>query len=224
MKRPRILIADDHSLVLKGITGLLDKKYELVGMAENGKDLVDAAARLRPEVVILDISMPVMNGIDAAREIKRTLPATKVIVLTMHSNAIYLRKALDAGASGYVLKAGAAEELLTAIETVLGGGSYVTPAFDRNVLENVGLWRTKPLRSEIDLTGRQRQILQMIAEGKRSKEIADILNVSVRTIEFHRMRLMTKLGAHSVAELIAFAMQEGLIAETEQLPITKVGN
>ncbi len=224
MNRARILIADDHSLVLKGITGLLDKQYELAGMAENGKDLVDAAMRLRPDVVVLDISMPIMNGIDATREIKRALPATKVIVLTMHSNAIYLRKALNAGASGYVLKAGAAEELLIAIEKALAGGTYVTPSFDRNVLENVGLWRTQPLRSAIDLTGRQRQILQMIAEGKRNKEIAEILNVSVRTVEFHRMRLMTKLGAHSVAELTAFAMREGLIGETERLPVVQAGD
>ena len=210
MRRPRVLLADDHSLILKGITGLLDQRYEVVGTAENGKALVDAAMSLKPDLVVLDITMPILNGIDATREIKRLLPSAKVIVLTMHSNAIYLRKALEAGASGYVLKAGAAEELLTAMETALQRGVYVTPRFGRSVLDGVTANRLRPSRSPVELTDRQRQILQLIAEGKQNKEIAGILQISVKTAEFHRSRIMAKVGAQSVAELTVFAIQEGV--------------
>ena len=215
MRKPRIVIADDHSFILKGISSLLEQKYEISGRAENGKDVVDLALKLRPDVVVLDISMPVLNGIDAAREIKRALPSTKVIVLTMHSNPIYVRKAFEAGASAYVLKAGAAEELLTAIQETLKGRTYVTSHFDANVREQIGIWRTRPLRSPVDLTSRQRQILQLIAEGKRSKEIAEILHVAVKTVDFHRARLMTKIGVNNVAGLTAFAIQEGLTGVAE---------
>jgi len=210
MRRLRTLLADDHSLILRGIAGLLETRYEVVGVAENGKEVVDAAMRLKPDVVVLDISMPILNGIDATREIKRALRSAKVIVLTMHSNPIYLRKALEAGASGYVLKSGAAEELLTAIEKVLGGGTYITPHFGHDIVESVERGQIKASRSPIELTSRQRQILQLVAEGRRSKEIAEILHVSARTVEFHRSHLMAKLHAHSVAELTAFAIQEGL--------------
>lgn len=212
MKKPRILLADDHSLIVKGIAGLLDSRYEVAGSAENGKALVEAALRLRPEIVVLDISMPILNGIDAAREIRRVLPATKLVFLTMHSNAIYLRKALEAGASAYVLKSGAAEELLTAIEEVRQGRTYITPRFGGQILETPPAGR--PTRSTIELTSRQRQILQLVAEGRQNKEIAEILHVSVKTVEFHRSRLMSKLGAHSVAELTRFAIQDGLISDT----------
>jgi len=209
--KPRILLGDDHSLILEGIKGLVETRYEVAGVADNGRALSDAALRLKPDVVVLDISMPILNGIDATREVTHALPSTKVVVLTMHSNAIYLRKALEAGASGYVLKSGAAEELLTAIAQVLKGGTYVSPSFDRRTLEFVELWRQSPGRGLIELTSRQRQILQLVAEGRANKEIAHILSVSVKTVEFHRSRLMTKLGVRSVAELTTFAIREGLI-------------
>ena len=212
MKRPRILLADDHSLVLKGIMGLLESHYEVVGTAENGKILLEAALRLQPEVVVLDISMPILNGIDAAHEIKKALPATKLVFLSMYSNAVYLRKALEAGASAYVLKSGAGEELLTAIEEARHGRTYITPNFGRDVIESVRHGSGISARSSIELTDRQRQILQLIAEGRQNKEIADILHVSVKTVEFHRSRLSAKLGARSVAELTRFAIQEGLVA------------
>ncbi len=213
MKRPRILLADDHSLILKGITGLLETQYEILGTVENGKALVDAALRLKPDFIILDVSMPILNGIDATREIRKSLRSTKLIFLTMHSNAIYLRKALEAGASGYVLKSGAAEELLAAIAAVERGEIYVTPEFGRTIIEDVRNV-SHSSRSPVELTDRQRQILQLIAEGKQSKEIADIIHVSLKTVEFHRSRLMTKVGARSVAELTRFAIQEGLIGGT----------
>jgi DNA-binding NarL/FixJ family response regulator len=207
----RILLADDHSLILEGIRRLLENHYEVVGAADNGKTLVESALRLAPDLVVLDISMPLLNGIDAACQIKKALPSTKLVFLSMHSNAIYLRKALEVGASAYVLKSGASEELQAAIETASKGGSYVSPGFGRDVMASLHKRPERTSRAVIELTGRQRQILQLIAEGKQNKEIAEILSVSVKTVEFHRGALMTKLGAHTVAELTRFAIQEGLI-------------
>ena len=215
MKRARILLGDDHSIIVQGIHGLLATHYDVVGSADNGKSLVDAALRLVPDVVVLDISMPILNGIDAARAIKKALPGTKLVFLTMHSNAIYLRRALDAGACGYVLKSGAFQELLTAIEAARKGESYVSPAFGQGVIESVRNWPEKSGRQVIELTDRQRQILQLIAEGKQNKEIADVLHVSVKTVEFHRSRLMTKLGTHTVAELTRLAIEEGLLSSPQ---------
>lgn len=211
MKPLRILLGDDHSLILKGIKGLLENHYDVVGLAENGKVLVEAALRLEPDLVVLDVGMPILNGIDAARQIKKVLPFTRLIFLSMHANPIYLRKALGAGASGYVLKSGAAEELLTAIEKVCKGDVYVTPHFGQAVIESVGDPGGKSSRLVIELTDRQRQILQLVAEGRQNKEIAEIMHISVKTVEFHRSRLLAKIGAHSVAELTKFAIQEGLI-------------
>ena len=190
---------------------MLASHYDVVGSADNGKAVIDAALRLAPDLVVLDVGMPILNGIDAAREIKKALPSTKLVFLSMHSNAIYLRKALEAGASAYVLKSGASEELLTALDVVRKGGSYVSAGFGREVLDSVRDWPGKSTRLVTELTARQRQILQLIAEGKQNKEIADILHVSVKTVEFHRGRLMAKLGAHTVAELTRLAIEEGLI-------------
>lgn len=212
MRRARILLGDDHSIIVQGIHGLLENHYDVVGSADNGKSLVDAAVRLVPDVVVLDISMPVLNGIDAARAIKKALPATKLVFLSMHSNALYLRRALDAGASGYVLKSAAFQELLTAIEAAREGDSYVSSGFGEAVIESVRNWPETNTRQVIELTNRQRQILQLIAEGKQNKEIADVLRISVKTVEFHRSRLMTKLGSHTVAELTRVAIEEGLIS------------
>jgi DNA-binding NarL/FixJ family response regulator len=215
MKRARILLGDDHSIIVQGIQGLLASHYDVVGSADNGKSLVDAALRLAPDVVVLDISMPVLNGIDAARAIAKALPATKLVFLSMHSNAIYLRRALDAGASGYVLKSGAFQELLTAIEAARKGRSYVSPGFGHDVIDSVRNWPERSGRQVIELTSRQRQILQLVAEGKQNKEIADVLHVSVKTVEFHRSRLMAKLGSHTVADLTRLAIQEGLISSPQ---------
>jgi len=211
MKRARILLADDHSLVAQGIRGLLTNHYDVIGSVENGRELVDQALRTAPDLVVLDISMPILNGIDAAREIKKGLPAAKLVFLTMHSNAIYLRKALEAGASGYVLKSGAFQELLTAIETAQKGGCYVSRGFGQDVIESIRQGPEKSTRRVIELTTRQRQILQLVAEGKQNKEIAELLQISVKTVEFHRSHLMTKLGVHTVAELTRFAVEEGVV-------------
>ena len=211
MKKMRILLADDHSFILEGVRRLVETGYDLVGSADNGQALVEAALRLAPDLVVLDISMPILNGIDAAREIRKVLPNVKLVFLSMHSSAIYLRKALEAGASGYVLKSGASEDLLKAIEAARKGECYVSSGFDSDVIDSLRTRSEKPPRSTVELTGRQRQILQLIAEGKQNKEIAQILDISVKTIEFHRGRLMSKLGARTVAELTRFAIQEGLV-------------
>jgi DNA-binding NarL/FixJ family response regulator len=211
VKRLRILLGDDHPLILQGINGLLESRYEIVGREENGKALTEAALRLKPDMVVLDVSMPILNGIDAAREIKKVLPAAKFVFLSMHSNAIYLRRALEAGALGYVLKSGAAEELVAAIEEARNGNVYITPSFGYDVLENAQDWREKKVRSPEGLTDRQKQILQLLAEGKQNKEIAEIAHISVRTVEFHRDRLMTKFGARNLAELTMFGIQGGFV-------------
>lgn len=211
MKTPTILLADDHSLVLKGVQGVLERQYQVIGSAGDGKALVEAALRLKPDVVVLDISMPVLNGIDAAIEIRNALPATRLVFLTMHANAIYLRKAMAAGASAYVLKSAAVEELVSAIEAARIGRTYISPDFDPDVLHDVQHAPARSLQTSVDLSARQRQVLQLIAEGRQSKEIAEIMHVSVKTVEFHRGRLMSKLGLRTVAELTRFAIQEGLI-------------
>jgi DNA-binding NarL/FixJ family response regulator len=212
MKQVRVLLADDHSLVLNGIRRLLETSFEVVGAVEDGQRLVEAALRLRPEVIVLDIGMPILNGIDAAREIKESLPATKLVFISMHSNAIYVRKAVEAGGSAYVLKSGAAEELLKAIAVARQGGTYFSPGFGFKVLDSLAEAGRDSSRHIVELTSRQRQILQLIAEGKQNKEIAALLNISVKTIEFHRSRLMTILGVHTVAELTRYAIQYGVVS------------
>lgn len=212
MKQLRILLGDDHPFVLQGIRGLLEGQFEVVGCEVNGKALVEAALRLKPDLIVLDVSMPVMNGIDAACEIRAALPSVKLVFLSMHSNAIYLRKALQAGASGYVLKSGAAEELLTGIEEARKGKVYITPSFGRDVIESVRDLRSSGTRPPLELTDRQKQVLQLLTVGMQNKEIAQIAHISVRTVEFHRSRLMTKLGAHSIVELTRFAIEEGLVS------------
>lgn len=215
MTRTRILLADDHTLVLEGIKRLLEANFEIVGTADNGRELIRAALKLKPEIVVLDVSMPILNGIDAAREIKRELPSARFVFLSMHSSPIYLRKAMEAGASAYVLKSGASEELLHAIELARKGGFYFSPGLDRDVIETVRSAPRGPAGRTMELTSRQRQILQLIAEGKQNKEIACLIHVSVKTVEFHRSRLMTRLGARTIAELTRCAIREGLISPAE---------
>lgn len=207
----RILLGDDHPLILNGIRTLLAARYEIVGTAQDGRAIVEAAERLRPDIVILDVSMPVLNGIDAARQIRQARPEMLVVFLTMHASPMYLRRALDTGAVGYVLKTGAFEELLTALDYARRGRMYISPEFGLDVIESVKTARRKPAKSAAGLTDRQRQILQLVAEGRQNKEMAEVLGVSVKTVEFHRGRLMAKLNARSVAELTRYAVQEGLI-------------
>jgi len=207
----RVLLGDDHALILDGIRAALQLQYEIVGLAKDGRALVEAAGRLKPDLVILDISMPLLNGFEAAKQIKKSLPHSKLIFLSQHLNPAYLKHALRLGASGYVLKSGATEELQQAIVTVLRGKTYITPAFGEEVIAR--LWnREGELSAESEgLTDRQREILQLIVEGRGNKEIAGIIHVSVKTVEFHRARIMAKLGVKSTAELTRVALQRGLI-------------
>ncbi len=207
----RVLLGDDHALILDGIRAALQLQHEIVGLAKDGRALVEAAERLKPDLVILDISMPLLNGFEAAKQIKKSLPHTKLIFLSQHLNPAYLKQALRLGASGYVLKSGATEELQQAIGTALRGKTYITPAFGEQVIAR--LWNREGELSEetVGLTDRQREILQLIIEGRGNKEIAEIIHVSVKTVEFHRARIMAKMGVKSVAELTKAALQQGLI-------------
>jgi DNA-binding NarL/FixJ family response regulator len=211
MTKIRVLLGDDHALILDGIRATLQLHFDVVGQATDGKALVAAAERLKPDLIVLDISMPLLNGFESARRIKAALPSTKLIFLSQHLNPAYLKQALKVGASGYVLKSGATEELQKAIAVVLRGQTYITPSFGDDVIAR--LWdRSGEFNNESEeLTERQREIVQLIVEGRANKEIADILHLSIKTIEFHRARIMTKLGVHTVAELTKVALQQGLI-------------
>jgi DNA-binding NarL/FixJ family response regulator len=213
LKRPRVLLADDHTMIMEGLSSVLEPEFDIVGRAEDGRQLMALAEQLKPDVIIADISMPLLNGIEAARQLKKTDPRVKFIFLTMHPEADLATEAFRAGASGYVLKHSAARELKEAIHEALKGRTYVTPRIAKEVLE--GLMR-QPVESSPDrlevLTPRQREVLQLLAEGHTSKEIANILNVSTKTVEFHKGRIKTELGLRSIAELTQFAVKRGLVS------------
>ena len=213
MKRARILVADDHSIILAGVRSLVEPEWELVGVVGDGRSLVEAAQKLRPDLIIVDIGMPLLNGMDATKQIRKAWPDAKILFLTMHANLMYLQEAMRAGASGYVLKSSAAEELRPAIRKILKGQVYVSAAFGPNALEILQTPSGRRATSTADLTDRQRQVLQLVAEGRTNSKIAEILNVSVKTVQFHRGKIMQKLGVHSAVKLTQFAVQEGLVHE-----------
>ena len=211
MTIPRVLIADDHTLVLEGFRKLLEEHCELLGTAEDGRTLVDAAERLQPDLVLLDISMPRLNGIDAARKLKKRYPAMKFIFVTMHADPSYVNEAFKAGASGYLLKRSAAQELRQAIHAVMNGDFYVTPLITKDVISSFLTPGRLRIPEADDLTARQREILQLVAEGFSAKEIANQLNISHRTIEFHKAKIMELLNLHTTADLVKYAIAHGLI-------------
>ena len=211
MNRPRVLLADDHPLFLAGLRSLVEAECEVVGTVSDGRALVEAASRLKPEVIVLDISLPLLNGIDAARQIKKEQPEAKILILTMHANLAYLKEALAAGASGYLLKTSAREELLRALRDVLKNRIHVSPGFGEEIVDQFERRPRSFTGSQSVLTARQRQILQLVAEGRTAKEIAGILSVSVQTVAFHKHQIMQKLGLHTTAELTKYAIQEGLV-------------
>ena len=212
MKRPRILLADDHKIVTEGLKGLLEPEFELVGIVEDGRALLAAAEKLRPDVIVADISMPLLNGIDSVRQIKKANSEIKVVFLTMHPDVTYAVSAFEAGASGYVLKHSAPTELVTAIRSALNGKTFVTPLLAGEFMQH-----TKERTSQRDettrLTERQREILQLLAEGKSAKEIATVLTISSRTVEFHKYRIMKDLGLKTAAELVHYAVRHGIITK-----------
>lgn len=208
MPLPRILLADDHGFIVAGVRSLLEGHYELVGEVSDGRAAVEAALRVRPDVTILDVTMPLLNGIDAARQIRKEWPDAKILFLSMHSNAAYVREAIDAGAAGYVLKSSATEELRMAIHKILKGKTYLPAPFKDEGPRSSYRSGGNPL---LPLTARQREVLQLIAEGRGNKEIASILKMSVKTVEFHRGRIRDRLGLHSLADLIRWAVQSGIV-------------
>ena len=213
-KRPRILLADDHRIVAEGLRGLLEPEFELVGIVEDGRALLAAAEKLRPDVIVADISMPLLNGIDSVRQMKKTHENIKVVFLTMHPDVTYAASAFEAGASGYVLKHSAPAELITAIRSALNGKTYVTPLLAGELMQ---FYKEKPYNRDktTRLTPRQREVLQLFAEGRSAKEIAAILNVSPRTVEFHKYRLMDDLGLKTSADLVQYAVRHGIVAQSE---------
>ncbi len=207
--RLRILLADDHQIVRQGLKALLEREgFDVAAEASDGLEAVRLARDLQPDVAILDIAMPLLNGLDAAREVLKGSPRTKAILLTMHAEDHYVLEALRAGVSGYVLKTKAAGDLVQAIREVARGAIYLSPGVSRAVVQ---AYRAKSDLPPDPLTPRERQVLQLIAEGKRTKEIATLLGVSVKTAESHRTRLMEKLNIHETASLVRYALQRGLI-------------
>jgi len=212
LKKPRVVVADDHAILSEGLRGLLEPEFEVQATVEDGRALVAAAEKLRPEVVVLDISMPLLNGIEAARQLKRADPGIKLVFLTMHSDVSHVREAFRAGASAYVVKRSASTELLTAIRAVLKGRSYLSPLVTTDVLEIFLKKDSGAGESFAGLTPRQREVLQLLAEGRSIKEIAGVLNISGKTVEFHKYRMLEDLGLHSIAELTQYAIKHGIIS------------
>lgn len=209
MTRPRILLADDHRIVAEALKSLLEQEFELVAVVEDGRQLVETARRLRPDVIVADITMPHLNGIDALVQLRKDNPAVRVVFLTMHKDAAYARRALDAGARGYVLKHSAQAELFLAVRAALDGKTFVTPTLAVEVFDDLKISPTDPAAA---LTPRQREILQLFAEGCSAKEIGSQLDISPRTVEFHKYQLMDSLKLQSSAELIHFAIKNGIVA------------
>ncbi len=212
MSRPRVLLADDHTLVLDGFRKLLEDRCEVVGVAEDGRTLLRMAQELQPDIVTLDISMPQLNGVDAARKLKKILPRTKLIFVTMHADPAYVNEAFKAGASGYLLKRSAGSELLQAIQSVMDGQCYVTPLVAKDLVKSVITGVRPAVSKDEPLTVRQREVLQLVAEGMTVKEIASTLKISPKTVEFHKSQIMTQLDLHTTAELTKYALVHGLIA------------
>lgn len=202
--RPRVLLADDHALVAAGLSKLLEPSFDLIGTVGDGRALVASAKAENPDVVLADISMPILNGLEAARQIHVSLPSCKIIFLTVHSDSAYVKEAFRAGASGYVLKRSAASELPTAIQEVLNDNLYLTPLINKSALDGVF---NSPETSVPLLSSRQREVLQLVAEGHSAKEIGTILSISSKTVEFHKGSIMKKLDLHSTAELTRYALE-----------------
>jgi DNA-binding NarL/FixJ family response regulator len=210
--RSRILIADDHTLVAELCKRLLETEFDVIGMVSDGRALVRAAEQLRPDVVVIDIAMPILNGLDAGRQLKEILPNLKLVYLTMNTDAEVAAEAFARGASGYLLKTCAASEMVLAVRQVLRGKSYLSHALSADKINSLR-WERKELVDERErLTPRQREVLQLLAEGKVMKEIAGILHMTTRTVAYHKYRIMEVLGASCNAELVKYAVRNHIVA------------
>lgn len=211
MAKLRILLADDHLLVLEGFRRILEGRYELAGTVEDGRALLDAAKKLQPDIAIIDVSMPLLNGIDATAQLKKICPSAKIIIVTMHADTDYVQSAFEAGASAYVLKRSAVDELEQALHAVIAGRSYITPLITKDMID-VFLSKTSGRSTDTrSLTTRQREVLQLLAEGRTAKEIANLLNISSRTVEFHKGQILLQLHLQTTADLIKYALTHGIV-------------
>jgi DNA-binding NarL/FixJ family response regulator len=212
----RVILADDHRMMREGIRALLDRhaNIEVVGEAKDGREAVLLTARLKPDVVVMDVSMPLLNGIEATRQIRRDCPETRVLILTVHENEEFVAQSLSAGAGGYIIKRAAADELVTAIDAVYRSEAYLHPAIAKAVIRDYVRWVEAGHEASARdiLTGREREVLQLIAEGYTNREIADILHLSIKTVQNHRSKIMSKLDLHDRGELIKYAIQQGIIS------------
>ena len=210
MTKARVILADDHRMVTEGLRGVIETEFELVGIVEDGQALLEAVQRQRPDLVVLDVSMPGLNGIDAAAQLRKNDPNLKIVFLTMHRDVLYVKRAFENGASGYVLKQSAPAELITAMREALQGRTYVTPSLINDASEILSSGSLSRRTSSIRLTPRRREILQLVAEGRSAKEVASILNISSRTVEYHKYRIMDDFNLRTTADVIQFALRHGL--------------
>jgi DNA-binding NarL/FixJ family response regulator len=208
---PKLVVGDDHTLFLHALCNLLGSEYDLLGTAENGRDLIALVQERKPDVVLLDISMPILNGIEAMRQIRKSMPSVQFVVVTQQANKEYVAAALRAGARGYVLKNSAASELSIAIRNALAGTYYVTPLIPIDLGSLLDEKRCKGKQFEVTLSPRKREVLQLVAEGKSVKEIAHLLAISNKTVEFHKASIMDQLGMRTTAELTRYAIENGIV-------------
>ena len=212
MNRPRVVIADDHHILVEGVRRILETDYEIAGTAMNGRELIDVVIRVSPDVAVIDVGMPQMNGIEAARRLREFLPAMKIVFLTQQTDRAYVHEAFRSGGSAYVLKQTASSELTKAIQEAMAGRFYVSPSIASDDMKLVFDPNKNP--SEFfggNLTPRQREVLQLVAEGKGAKEIASIMGISVKTVEFHKSAIMDELGLRTTAELTRYALEHGIL-------------
>ena len=212
MSRPTVLLADDHEIAIEGLRRILEPNYEVVGVALNGRTLLTAAEQLRPDVIVVDVSMPLLNGIEAVRQIRKTDQKVKIVFISMHPDLVYVTEALQAGGSAYVLKSSAGTEIATAVRHALRGKTFVSGSIDQAALVAHIKRDQRTGHGPDNLTERQREVLQLTAEGRNTKEIAEILHVSSRTVEFHRYRLMETLGIRTTAELVQYAIKHRIVS------------
>ena len=210
MVAPRIVLADDHTILVEAFRKLLEPQFEVVGTASDGRALLETASQLQPDIIVVDIGMPLMNGLEAGLRLKELMPSTKLIFLTMNEDADLAVEAMRCGASGYLLKSSAASELTHAIHMALKGKSYVTPRIARG-MQRAFINNSRPKTRAKALTPRQREVVQLLAEGKSMKEVASVLNVTPRTVAFHKYRIMEELSLRTTADLIQFAIKSRIV-------------
>ena len=217
MNKIKVIIAEDHTIVRKGLCALLqgEPDIEVVGEAENGREAIKIVEKLLPDVVLMDIAMPGLNGLDTTRQLKKRFPKLKILILTMHDNEEYIFETLRAGASGYLIKRSAPNELISAIQSVYRDESYLSPAISKKVIEGFVQSGGQTVMEDVDyvkLTVREREVLQLIAEGNANREIARLLHISIKTVESHKAHIMEKLDIRNIAELTQYAIRKGLIS------------